>query len=165
MLALSIDSPCSNLGNTKMFLLTTTKMSKLMTIHPSHFGCIKSAILAGLRKMYIDSSYSNLGIGIKISDAPMGPSVIDHNEGCCITRCTFLLTHIIPRVGDKLKKPTEDPFYVFSFDDTEEKVAVRFEGKRGQDAIYEITFCQYLDPENELPIDPSIRFLCVAHPA
>ena len=165
MLALFIGSPCSNLGNTKMFLLTTTKMNKFMTIRPSHFGCIKSSILAGLRKMYIDSSCLNLGVGIKISDVSMGPSVIDRNEGCCITRCTFLLTHIIPRVGDKLKKHTKEPFYVFSFDDTKEKVAVRFEGKKGQDAIYEITFCQYLDPENELPIDPSIRFLCVAHPA
>ena len=136
MLALSMNSPCSNLGNTKMFLLTTTKMSEFMTIHLSHFGCIKSTILAGLRKMYIDSSWPNLGIGIKISGASIGPSVINPNEGCCITRCTFLLTHIIPRAGDKLKKPTKEPFYVFSFDDTEEKVAVRFEGEKGQDAIY-----------------------------
>ena len=53
---------------------------------------------------------------------------------------------------------------MFTFDDTEEKVAVRLEGENGQDAIYEITLCKYFDPENELPIDPSIRFLCVAHP-
>ena len=97
-------------------------MSEFMTIHPSHFGCIKSTILAGLRKMYIDSSYPNLGISIKISDVSIGPSVMDPNEGCCITRCTFLLTHIIPRAGDKLKKSTKEPFYVFSFDDTEEKL-------------------------------------------
>ena len=95
--------------------------------------------------MYIDSSCQNLGIGIKISGVSMGPSVIDPNEGCCITRCTFLLTHIIARTGDKLKKPTKEPFYVFSFDDTEEKVAVRFEGEKAQDAMYEITLCQYLD--------------------
>ena len=31
---------------------------------------------------------------------------------------------------------------------TEEKVAVRFEGEKGQDEIYEITLCNYLDPEN-----------------
>ena len=105
-----------------MFLLTTTKMSEFMTIHPSHFGCIKSTVLAELRKMYIDSSYPNLGIGIKISDVSIGPSVTDTNEGCCITRCTFLLTHIIPRAGDKWKKSTKEPFYVFSFDDTEEKL-------------------------------------------
>ena len=105
MLALPIDGPCSNLGNTKkMFLLTTTKMSEFMTIYPSHFGCIKSTILAGLRKMYIDSPCPNLGIGIKISDASIGPSVIDRNKGCCITRCTFLLTHI-PKAGNKLKSP------------------------------------------------------------
>ena len=140
-------------------------MSKFMTIHPSHFGYIKSTTLAGLRKMYINSSCPNLGIGIKISGASIDTSVIDPNEGCCITRCTFLLIHIIPRAGDKLKKPTKEPFYVFSFDDTEEKVALRFEEEKGQDAIYEIRLYQYLDPENELPMDPSIRFLRVAYPA
>ena len=149
-----------------MFLLTITKMSEFMSIHPSHFGCIKSAILVGLRKMYIDSSCPNFGIGIKISDVPIGRSVINPNEGCCITRCTFLLPHIITRAGDKLEKPTKEPFYVFSFDGTEEKVLVRFEGeKEGQDVIYEITMCWYLDPENELLMDPSLRFLYVAHPA
>ena len=143
-----------------MFLLTTTKTSEFMTIHPSHFECIKSAVLTGLRQMYIDGSCPSLGIGIKIS----GLSVIDHNEGCCITRCTFLLTHIIPRTGENLKRPTKKSFHVFLFDDTEEKVAMRFEGEKGQDAIYKITLCKCLDPENELPIGPSIRFLCVAHP-
>ena len=115
---MSMDSPCSNLGNTKMFLLTTTKMSKSMTIHPSHIGCVKSSILTWLKQMYIDSSCPNLGIGIKISDVSIGPSVIDSNEGFCITRCTFLLTHIISKAGDKLKKPTKNFFHVFSFDDT-----------------------------------------------
>ena len=134
-------------------------MSEFMMIHPPHFGCIKSIILTGLRQIYIDGSCLNLGIGIKISDVLIDPLVIDPNEGCCITRCTFLLTHIIPGIGDKLKKPTKVLFYIFSFDDTEEKVVVRFEGEKGQDAIYEITLCQYLDPENELPIDQSIRFL------
>ena len=56
--------------------------------------------------------------------------------------CTFLLTHIIPRAMDKLKRPTKESFHVFSFDDTEEKVAVRREGEKGQDAIYEITLCK-----------------------
>ena len=138
-------------------------MSEFMTIHPSHFGCIKSTVLAGMRKMYMDSSFPNLGVGIKISDVSIGPSVIDPNEGFCITRCAFLLSHIILKAGDKLKKPTKRSLHVFSFNDTEEKVAVRFEGGKGQDAIYEITLCRYLEPENELPIDPSIRFLCVAH--
>ena len=138
-------------------------MSEFMTIHPSHFGCIKSTVLAGMRKMYMDSSCPNLGVGIKISDVSIGPSVIDPNEEFCITRCTFLLSHIILKAGDKLKKPTKRSLHVFSFNDTEEKVAVRFEGGKGQDAIYEITLCRYLKQENELPIDPSIRFLCVAH--
>ena len=104
----------------KMFLQTTTKMSDFMTIHPSHFGCIKSAVLTGLRKMYTDSSCLNLFIGIKISGVSVGLSVIDPNEGSCISRCTFLLTHLIPGIGDKLKKPTKESFHVFSFDDTEE---------------------------------------------
>ena len=135
-----------------------------MTIHNSHFGCIKSAVLAGLRQMYIDGSCSSLGISIKIAGLSVGPSVIDPNKGCYTTMCTFLLTHIVPRAGEKLKRPTKKSFHVFSFDDTEEKVAARFEGKKGQDEIYEITLCQYLGADNELPIDHSIRFLCVAHP-
>ena len=94
----------------------------------------------------------------------VGPSVVDSNEGCYITRCIFLLTHISPRAGDELKRSTKKYFHVVSFDDTEEKVVVRYEGEKGQDAIYEITLCKYLDPDNELPIDQSIRFLCVAHP-
>ena len=50
------------------------------------------------------------------------------------------------------------------------KVAVRFEGNdrpptqlSEHSLTYTVTLCQYLDPENELPIDPSTRFLCVAH--
>ena len=73
--------------------------------------------------MYIDGSYPGLGISIKISDVSVDPSVIDPNKGCWITRCTFLLTHIIPWAGGKLKRPTKESFHVFSFDDAEEKVA------------------------------------------
>ena len=87
-----------------------------------------------------------LGIGIKISDVSVGPLAIDPSKGCCNRRCTFLLTHIIPRAGDKLKIPTKESFYVFSFDDKKEKVAVRFEGEKGQDEIYEITLCKYPQP-------------------
>ena len=114
--------------------------------------------------MYIDGSCPGLGIGIKISGLSLGPAVIDPNEGCCIRRCIFLFTHIIPRAGDKLKRPANKSFHVFSFDGTKQKVAMMFEGEKGQDAIYEITLCKYLHPENEPSIDPSIRFLCVAHP-
>ena len=138
-------------------------MSEFMTIHPSHFECIKSTILTGLRQTYIDGSCLSLGIGIKISILSVGPSVIDPNEGCCITRCTYVLTHIIPRAGDKLKRSTKKSFHMFSFDDTDEKGAVRFEGEKYQDAIYKITLCKYLDLDNELPIGQGIRFLCVAH--
>ena len=62
------------------------------------------------------------------------------------------------------ERPTKKSFHVFSFDDKEEKVAVRFEGEKGQDATYEITLCKYLDPDNQLPIGQGIRSLCVAHP-
>ena len=74
-------------------------MSEFMTIHLFHFGCIKSAVLKGLRQMYIDGSCPRLGISIKGSDVLVCPAVIDPNKGFCITRCTFLLTHIIPGLG------------------------------------------------------------------
>ena len=95
-----------------MFLQTTSKMSEFMTIHPSHFGCIKPAVVTWLRQMYIEGSCPGLGIDMKISDVPVDPSVIGPNEGCCITRCTFLLTHIIPRAGDKLKRPTKKSVFI-----------------------------------------------------
>ena len=79
--------------------------------------------------MYIDSSCPNLGIGIKSSGVPIDPSVIDPNERFCITGCTFLSIHIIPKAGEELKKATKESFYVFSFDDTEEKVAVSLKVK------------------------------------
>ena len=60
---------------------------------------------------------------------------------------------------------TKKYFHVFSFDDTEEKVVVRFQGEMAQDGIFETTLCKYLDPENEWSMNPSMRFLCVAHPA
>ena len=53
--------------------------------------------------------------------------------------------------------------YIFNWN-TEEKVAMRFKGQKGQDTIHDITLCKYLDPYNELPIDQIMRFLCVAHP-
>ena len=127
----------------KMFLLTTTKMSEFMMIHSSHFGCIKSTTLTGLRQIYIGGSCTSLGIGIKISGLSVGPSVIDPNEGCCITRCTFLLTHIISRAGEKLKRPTKKSFHVFSFDDTESCGEVwRWKGPRRnlQDNIVSVSW-------------------------
>ena len=89
--------------------------------------------------MYIENSCPNLDIGIKISDVSIGPSVNDPNEGFCITRCTFLISHIIPKTGGKLKKPTKESFHIFLFDDTEEKVAVRFEGD--DSLTYTVTLC------------------------
>ena len=92
--------------------------------------------------MYIDSSCPTLGIGTEISDVHVSSEIIDSNEGCCVAICTLLLVHITPRARDKLKKPTKEPFYAFSVDGTDEKVAVRFKAEKGQDSIYEITLCQ-----------------------
>ena len=142
-----------------------------MKIHPSHFECIKSTILTGLGQMYIDSSCSNLGIAIKISNVSFNPAIIDPNEGLCLVKSNFLPQHIIPNIWDNLKKKqkknkqtSQGIFHVLSFDNTEEKAAVRCEGEKFQEAICEITLCQYLGLENELPIDPNIRFLCVTYP-
>ena len=99
--------------------------------------------------MYIDGYFPGLGIGIKVSDVSVGPSVIHSNEGCCWRQAEK--THL------KIFS------YVFNWN-TEEKVAMRFKGQKGQDTIHDITLCKYLDPDNELPIDQIIRFLCVAHP-
>ena len=151
-----------------MFLPTITRMSEFVMLYPSQFGCAKSSILTRLNPMYIDSSCPNLDIGIKIPSMCINSTVIDPKEWCCVARCTFLLRHIIANPGDKLKKPTKKSFHVFSFDDTEEKVAVRFEGEGSQGgegshgSTNAVTLCHYLDPDNKLPIDPSIRFLCVS---
>ena len=69
-----------------------------------------------------------------------------------------------PQNWRQIGKTHQRSFHVFPFDGTEEKVAVRFKDEKDQDTIYEITLCQYLDPGNELSIDRSISFLCVAHP-
>ena len=111
---------CKN-TQTPMARTASEFMSEFMTIHPFHFGYIKSAVLTGLRRMYIDGSCPDLVIGIKLSNVSVGPSVIVPNEGCCIIRCTFLITNIIPRAEDKLKRPTKESLHVFSFDDTENK--------------------------------------------
>ena len=121
-----------NQNHHKMFLPTITRMSEFVMLYPSQFGCAKSSILTRLNPMYIDSSCPNLDIGIKIPSMCINSTVIDPKEWCCVARCTFLLRHIIPSPGDKLTKSTKKSFHVFSFDDTEEKVAVRFEGERSQ---------------------------------
>ena len=87
-----------------MFPCTITKMNEFTILHPSHFGCSKSTVLAMLKQLYINNSCPNLGIGIEISNTSINSAIIDPNEGCCLVRCTFLLHHIIPRAGDKLKK-------------------------------------------------------------
>ena len=99
-------------------------MSEFMTIHLSHFGCIKLAVLKGLRQMYIDGSCPGLGISIKISDVSVGPSVIDPNEGMLHYKVYIFVDTYHSRAGDKLKRPTKESLHIFSFDDTEEKVAV-----------------------------------------
>ena len=142
-------------------------MREFIILHPSHFGCLKSAVLLMLKQMYINNSCPNLGIGIEISYTSINSVIIDPNEGCCLVRRTFLLHHIIPGLGTNLKKKlTNESFYGFSFDSTEEKVTVRFEGKRVQFmrlVSTPISWCQHLDPGNGLPINPGISYFCVAH--
>ena len=66
--------------------------------------------------------------------------------------------------GQPQVEETHQKFFLFVFiDNTEKKVAMRFEGEKVQDIIYEITLFSYLDQDNELPIDQSISFLRVAH--
>ena len=60
-----------------------------MTIHLSHFECIKSVVLTGLRRMYIDDSCPDLGISIKISDVSVDHSVINPDEGCSLQGVHF----------------------------------------------------------------------------
>ena len=96
-------------------------MSEFMTVHPSHFECIKSAVLTRLGQMYIDSSCSNLGIGIKISNVSINRAIIDPNEGCCAVMCTFLLTHMIPGIGDNLKKKTRKNLFMCFYLMTQKK--------------------------------------------
>ena len=72
-----------------MFLQTTTKMSEFMTIRPSHFECIKSAVLTGMRLMYIDGSCPGLGIGIKILDVSVGPPIIDPTKNVALQGVHF----------------------------------------------------------------------------
>ena len=52
-------------------------------------------------------------IGIKISNVSINSAIIGPNGGCCLVKCTFLLQHIIPKIGDNLKKPTKESFHVF----------------------------------------------------
>ena len=61
-------------------------------------------------------------------DLSVGPSVIDPNEGMLHYKVYIFVDTYHSRAGEKLKRPTKESFHVFSFDDTEEKVAVRFEG-------------------------------------
>ena len=116
-----------------------TRMSECVILHPSRSGCVKSSILTRLKQMHIDSSCPNLGIDSEISDVHVSSAIIDSNKGCCVAMCTFLLTHIIPNFGGKLRKPTKKSFHIFLFDNTEEKVAVRFEGE--DSLTYTVILC------------------------
>ena len=111
-----------------------------------------------LRQMYIAGSCPSLDIGIKISGLSVGPSVIDPNEGCCITRCTFCWHISFPGLGQVEKTHQEIFSCIFIW--WHRKKSWRFEGKKCQDAIYVIKLCKYLNSDNESPIDLSIRFLC-----
>ena len=112
MLALSMDSSYPNRGiqnvpankHKNEWIYDDTSVSFWM----HKISCFKRA-----EKIYIGGSCPGLGIGISVSGVSVGPSVIDPNEVCCITRCTFLLTYIIARARDKLKRPTKNLFTCF----------------------------------------------------
>ena len=57
--------------------------------------------------MYIAASCPSLDIRIKISGLLVGPSVIDPNEGSCITRCTFCWHILFPGLGQVEKTHQE----------------------------------------------------------
>ena len=124
---------------TEMFSPKITRISEFVILHPSQSGRVKSSILTRLKQMHIDSSFPNLGIDTEMSDVHVSSAIIDSNERCCVAMCTFLLTHIIPSFGGKLRKPTKKSFHIFLFDNTEEKVAVRFEGE--DSSTYTVTLC------------------------
>ena len=95
----------------EMFSRITTKMIELITLHPSHFGCVKSSILTRLKQMYIDCPCPNLGIDIEISRVSVDLAIIDPNEGCCLTRCTFLLQHF--QNWRQIGKTHKESFHIF----------------------------------------------------
>ena len=130
-------------------------------VPPSHLGDVKRSVSVRLRQMYIDMSCPRLGIGLDITDVHVGFMILDPNSGACMADVIFTLKHVIPIVGTRIHKPTGSTadLELATFDDTCEKIADRFEGEALQ---YEVTLCQYIDHSSQLPIDPSIRFVCIA---
>ena len=136
-------------------------MSEEIVVHPSHLGNIEGSVQMQLRQMYIDMSRPRIGIGLDISNVRIKNAILDPNSGECMVSVNFKLMHVIPQVGQTIKKPpnTSAKLNLISFDETDEKVAVSFEGV-GDD--YEVTLSQYVDHNCNLMIDPSIRFICIA---
>ena len=149
-----------------MFEQTKTRLKEEIVILPSSLGDIKGTVQVRLRQKYIDMSCPHLGIGVDISNVRVGDITIDPNSGECIAKVIFTLKHIIPTLGQSITEPSgqQERLHIVSFDEyTSEKVAIRFEGLASE---YEITLCQYVHhgvcSSKQLPIDPSIRFVCIA---
>ena len=149
---------------TKMaFVPMQIDLSEEIVIPPSHLGDIMGSVCAKLYQMYIDMSCPRLGIGLDISNIKIGLITIDPNNGACVAQVIFTLKHVMPKVGTVVQKSTSSgDLEIASFDETDEQIAIRFEGNASQ---YEITLSQYVDHNSELPIDPNIRFVCLAKAA
>ena len=88
--------------------------------------------------------------------------MIEPENGSCIADVTFTLNHIVPIVDSKVHKLVNGCSQIIPFEETSEKTAVRFEGEN-YSFKYEITLCQYVDYCSQLPINPSVRFACIAN--
>ena len=104
-----------------------TLLKETVVIHPSELGCIDGSVATSLYKMYIDLSSPKLGIGLGIENIDIKSIVIDPDSGYCIANVTFELNHVLPSVGDIIKKPHDKSTHVVEFDETTEKIAISFE--------------------------------------
>lgn len=147
-----------------MFKSTLTRLAETVVVLLSHLGNVKSSVLTSLWQMYIDLSCPNLGIGLNMKSVRIKGVFLDVDNGNCMADVTFVLRHVVPVIGSIIKKPEEshkqNDLEVVLFDETTEKVAVRFQDG-GQDDAYKDTLYQYFDPWSELSIDPAIRFVCI----
>ena len=88
-----------------MFKPMTTKLREIIAIPPSELGCVESSVLTSLHRMYIDISCPKLGIGLEINSMRIESLCLDPDDGSCNANVVFELKHVVPRLGDIIKKP------------------------------------------------------------
>ena len=132
-----------------MFEPVKTRLTEEIVIPPSCLGDVEGNVQMQLRQMYIDVSCPQLGIGLNVDLEKVKSILFDPNSGECVASVVFTLRHVIPKLGQIItKKPNEsDDFQAFSFEETDEKVAVVF---RGDALKYEITLCEFFDKAWEI---------------